>query len=169
MSIAQFSAPLRQRRGAPMSSQPLDAPTPDVPVHLLAPALEQAMDLVLPPSLIFTDLQKAISANFTELQNVYYEIVTSSNEVVKSDSTLRNAHRAFDMAESARRRDVLEVQLEAVRQGLSAPPAHIELHHNACYALWELACHADNHKCTPRAAYTRSTHTRTRTRAESLH
>ena len=125
------------------------SPTEEVQVLLLAhkqtPKRQATVRLTIRKGRLMNPIQEL----HTHVRNVYgwkrCNIETQDCTFISTtQQDMEEAWDAYQIAEAARRRDVLEAVLESTRGALSSDDT--ELHYQGCHALWELACDQANHR-----------------------
>ena len=71
-------------------------------------------------------------------------IETTDTQEINAAEDIAMAWNSYQISESSRKRDALEAVLESIRAAFSSE--EVELHFQACHALWELSCDQNNHK-----------------------
>ena len=126
-----------------------EPPTGDVQVLLVAHKLKPVMkkpvalkirrgSLILP----MQELRDHVHDIWTPWKECDFR-VQDSGLLIRTTEDVAMAWNDYQVAEAARRRDILESVLESIRGALASDDT--ELHFQSCHALWELACDVSNH------------------------
>ena len=88
--------------------------------------------------------------------NVFILALSRASRCCRARCT--QAFHEYQVAETARRRDVLESELEMIRGGLHASNLDTPLIFHASHGLWELTCDQTNHKYLTYSVFDHLTH-----------